>query len=215
MDSVMEKEIKHTIDWNRMPEKSALEETMSALKERNFNPLFVADRRVALQKIQQMIPPGAEVMTGSSTTLEEIGFIDLLSSGRHTWRNWKDRILPEHDPGKQADLRRQSTTSEYFLGSVQAIAQTGQVLGADASGSRQGGYVFSAKKVIWVVGANKLVPTFELAMRRLIEHAMPLEDQRMKKAGFPGTFLGKVVTYEKEFIPDRITTMIVGEALGF
>jgi hypothetical protein len=202
-------------EWDKIADKKTLEKTMAALKERNFNPLFVADKVAALKKLQEIIPAGAEVMTGSSTTLEQIGFIELLIKGPHPWRNWKDRILPEKDPDKQADLRRASTTAEYFLGSVQAIARTGQVLGADASGSRQGGYVFGAKKVIWVAGANKIVSDLEAALRRLKEHCIPLEDQRMKKAGFPGTFLGKVVIYEKEAVPNRITTIIVGEKLGF
>jgi hypothetical protein len=202
-------------DWDKIAGKKTLEKTMAALKERNFNPWFIADKVPALKKLQEIIPAGAEVMTGSSTTLEEIGFIDLLIKGQHPWRSWKDRILPEKDVDKQADLRRASTTAEYFLGSVQAIAETGQVLGADASGSRQGGYVFGAKKVIWVAGANKIVPDLEAALRRLKEHCIPLQDQRMKKAGFAGTFLGKVVVYEREALLGRITTIIVGERLGF
>jgi hypothetical protein len=201
-------------DWNKIADKKTIEKTMAALKERNFNPLFVADKAAALKKLQEIIPAGAEVMTGSSTTLDQIGFIDLLK-GQHPWKNWKDKILPEKDPNKQADLRRASTTAEYFLGSVQAIAETGQVLGVDASGSRQGGYVFGAKKVIWVAGANKIVSDLDAAMRRLKEHCIPLEDQRMKKTGAPGTFLGKVVIYEKEAVPNRITTIIVEEILGF
>ena len=202
-------------NWNKMADKKTLEKAMAALKERNFNPVLVADKVAALKKLQEIIPSGAEVMTGSSTTLEQIGFIDLLTKGQHPWKSWKDKILPEKDPIKQADLRRLSTTAEYFLGSVQAIAETGQVLGADASGSRQGGYVFGAKKVIWVVGANKIVSDLDAALRRLKEHCIPLEDQRMKKTGAPGTFLGKIVIYEKEAVPNRITTVIVGETLGF
>ena len=202
-------------DWNKIADKKTLEKTVAALKERNFNPLFVADKAAALKKLQEIIPAGAEVMTGSSTTLDQIGFIDLLKKGQHPWKSWKDQIFSEKDPNKQADLRRASITAEYFLGSVQAIAETGQVLGADASGSRQGGYVFGAKKVIWVAGANKIVSDLDAAMRRLREHCIPLEDQRMKKTGAPGTFLGKVVIYEKEAVPNRITTIIVGEILGF
>ncbi|MBI4301363.1 MAG: lactate utilization protein [Chloroflexi bacterium] len=211
----IEKAAETAIDWNTLPDMATVEKTMAALQRRNFNPLFVLDRESALAKLQEMIPAGAEVMTGSSTTLEEIGFIDLLIQGKHPWRNYKDMILPEQDPEEQARLRRASTTAEYFLGSVQAIAATGEVVGADASGSRQGGYVYGAKRVIWVVGINKLVPSLEMAMRRLREHCVPLEDQRMKKVGFPGTFVGKIVIYEREGVQGRITTMLVGEKLGF
>ncbi|MDP2743582.1 MAG: LUD domain-containing protein, partial [Dehalococcoidia bacterium] len=115
----------------------------------------------------------------------------------------------------QADLRRLSTTAEYFLGSVQAVAETGEVLGTDASGSRQGGYVFGAKNVIWVVGVNKIVADLEMMLKRLHEHVVPLEDARMKKAGSSGTFIGKMVVYEREGVPNRISTILVKEKLGF
>ena len=203
------------MDWNRIPDQATIDRTMVGLRERGFNPVLAPDKANALEKLSQMIPPGVEVMTGSSTTLDEIGFISLLMSGKHPWRNWKDRILPEKDPGKQADLRRLSTTAEYFLGSVQAVAETGQVLGTDASGSRQGGYVFGAKNVIWVVGVNKIVADLEMMLKRLHEHVVPLEDARMKKAGFSGTFIGKMVVYEREGVPNRISTILVKEKLGF
>ncbi|MBI4285518.1 MAG: lactate utilization protein [Chloroflexi bacterium] len=203
------------MDWDQIPDQAAIDRTMAGLKERNFNPVLVPDRKSALETLTKMIPPGSEVMTGSSTTLEEIGFIDLLISSRHPWRNWKDRILPEKDPQKQEDLRRLSTTAEYFIGSIQAVTETGQVLGTDASGSRQGGYVFGGKNVIWVIGVNKIVDEMHRAFNRLYEHCVPLEDARMKRAGFAGTTVGKIVIYERELLPKRITTILVREKLGF
>jgi hypothetical protein len=203
------------MDWNTIPGQSAIDRTMAGLRARNFNPVLVGNRGEALGKLQQAIPAGTEVMTGSSTTLIEIGLIDLLKSGKHPWRAWKDRILTEKDQAKQADLRRASTTAEYFIGSVQAITETGQVLGVDASGSRQGGYVFGAKHVLWVVGVNKIVSDLDMAFRRLHEHVVPLEDARMKKTGAPGTYIGKMVVYEREGIPDRISTILIREILGY
>ena len=203
------------IDWERIPEQAIIDKTVTGLRERNFNPVLASDRIDALEKLKQMIPADSEVMTGSSTTLQEIGFIKLLTSRQHPWRNWKDRILPEKDPAKQADLRRAATTAEFFIGSVQAISESGQVLGTDATGSRQGAYVFGAKNVIWVVGINKIVTDLDMAFRRLYEHCVPLEDGRMKSIGAAGTFVGKIVIYEREAEPHRISTILVKEKLGF
>ena len=203
------------MDWNKIPDQAIIDRVIAGMRERNFGPMLVPDRNRALEKLKQMIPAGAEVMTGSSTTLEEIGFIDFLTGIKHPWRNWKDKIFAEKDPGKQMDLRRASTTAEYFIGSVQAVTESGQVLGTDASGSRQGGYIYGAKNVIWVVGANKIVSNLDMAFRRLREHCVPLEDARMKKTGAPGTFVGKIVVYEREAVPNRISTILVGEILGF
>jgi hypothetical protein len=203
------------MDWNRIPDQPTIEKVLAGMRERNFNPVVVPDRQSALEKLKQMIPAGSEVMTGGSTTLEEIGFIDLLASNKHPWRNLKDKVFAEKDPQKQLALRRAATLSEYFLGSVQAITEAGQVLGTDAWGSRQGGYVYSAKNVIWVVGLNKIVTDLDMALKRLREHCVPLEDARMKKIGAPGTFIGKIVIYEREVVPQRVSTILVKEKLGF
>ena len=81
-------------------------------------------------------------MTGSSTTLKEIGFVDFLSSGKHSWNNLKEKIVSEKDPKKQAELRKKSITSEYFLGSVHAVTQLGEVVVASATGSQLSSYVY-------------------------------------------------------------------------
>ncbi|MBE0481549.1 MAG: lactate utilization protein [Dehalococcoidia bacterium] len=202
------------MDWNRIPSEQAIERARAGLRERNYNPVIVPDREAALELLKSRIPPGAELMTGSSTTLEEIGFVEFLK-GDHPWRNWKDRILAEKDPSKQLALRRASTTADYFLGSVQAITESGQVMGTDATGSRQGGYAYGAAHVIWVVGVNKIVDDLDMAFRRIYEHAVPLEDARMKRTGAPGTFVGKILICEREAIPKRVSTILVREKLGF
>ncbi len=202
-------------DWDHLPDAGTLERTVEGLRKRNFNPVVVEDGAAALEHIRRMIPAGKEVMTGSSTTLEEIGFTPLLISGQHSWRNWKDIILTEKDKAKQAALRRQSVTANYFLGSVQAITESGLVVSVDATGSRNGGYVYPAEHVIWVSGTNKIVHDLNAASQRVYEHCVPLEDERQKKTGGKGTRIGKVVFYEYEMVPERITTILIKRNLGF
>ncbi|MBI2844930.1 MAG: lactate utilization protein [Chloroflexi bacterium] len=202
------------IDWNRTPSQEEIEATMQALQARKFNPSYVPDREKALATLLQWIPKGAEVMEGFSTTLIEIGFVDHLKNS-DDYIYWRKKFQEETDEQKRRDLRRQATTAEYFLGSVQAIAMTGEVISCDNSGSRQGGYVYGAKNVIWVVGVNKIVPDLETALRRTREHALPLEDARMKSLGAKGSRIGKLVVYEYEIIPQRIRTLLIGEKLGF
>jgi hypothetical protein len=203
------------MNWDKIPDQSVIDKVMAGMRERNFNPVLVPDRRSALEKLKLMIPAGAGVMTGASTTLEQIGFIEYLAQKNHPWLNIKDGILAEKDAQKQRELRRAATISDYFIGSVQAITESGQVVGADATGNRQGGYVYGAKNVIWVVGVNKIVSDLEKAVKRLIEHCVPLEDARMKSTGSHGTFIGKIVIYEREFVPQRISTILIKEKLGF
>ncbi|HLC98901.1 MAG TPA: LUD domain-containing protein, partial [Candidatus Nanoarchaeia archaeon] len=69
--------------WSRMPEEETIKDTIKAIKSRGVNVILVENREAALNKLKEIIPAGAEVMNGSSTTLDEIGFVDLLSSGKH------------------------------------------------------------------------------------------------------------------------------------
>jgi len=195
--------------------RTEVERTFAALQERGVQPLFVPDRRAALTRLLELIPRGARVAHGHSTTLEEIGFVDYLKGPDSGYRYLNAEWRAEDDTAERRRLRgRLSLESDYFLGSVQAICETGQVVAADATGSRQAFYVYGPPHVIWVAGINKLVSALDDGLRRLRELALPLEDQRMKSAGAGGSFIGKQVVYEQER-PGRITLVLVGESLGF
>jgi len=196
-------------------DRPRVERTFAALRSRGVEPIFASDRAAALAKILQMLPKGNLVSHGSSTTLIEIGLVDALKSPDAGIRYGNLEWQAEPDAAKRTRLRARLTAeSDVFLGSVQAVCETGEVVSADAGGSRQAGYVFGPPKVIWVAGINKLVPTLEDGLRRLREVALPREDARMKKAGAPGSYVGKLVIYERER-PGRISLVLVGETLGF
>lgn len=202
--------------YDRLAAKEAIKKVMDAVKPRGINPELVNTKEDALNRLKKLIPDGAEVMMGGSTTLKEIGFVDLLKSGKHPWKNWKDIILAEKDEGEQMELRKKSVSSEYFLGSVHAIAETGEMVIASASGSQLPAYVFTSNNVIWVVGAQKIVPTLSDAIKRVREYVLPLEEARMKSEGGWGSTIGKLLIFEKEINPDRkLTLIMVNEKLGF
>jgi len=204
------------MDYNKLASEASIKKTMKALKGRGIDAEFVKTREEALKRLVESIPEGAEIMTGGSTTLEEIGFVDLLKSKRHKWKNLKDELLAEKDSEKQAELRKRSVTSEYFIGSVHAVAETGEVLVASASGSQIPAYSFSSDNIIWIAGAQKIVPTAEDAFRRVREHSLPLEDKRMKSIGYSGSTIGKLLVFEREILPNRkIRLIFVNEKLGF
>lgn len=177
--------------------------------------IVVDSRREAFEKILEIVPKDTEISNGSSTTLHEIGFMDYLESGRHGWRNLHEEIIKEDDKEKRADLRRKSVTAEYFLGSVNAIAQTGELVACDASGSRVTAYPYAAKNLILVAGAQKIAPTLEDAMKRVREYVYPLEDKRALKAYGVHSTIGKWVIIERERNLGRITLILVKEKLGF
>jgi LUD domain len=195
--------------------KARVERTFAALKARGITPLYVPDRRAALQTVLGLIPSGSSVAHGSSTTLQEIGLVDRFRDPTSGYRYLNPEWQAESDATRRVRIRATlSAQADYYLGSVQAISETGEVVGADQSGSRQASYVYGPPHVIWVAGINKLVPNLESALRRVREVALPLEDQRMKRQGSQGTSIGKLVIYERDR-PGRITLVLVGENLGF
>lgn len=202
--------------WAELANEDTIKRASEALKARGVQVEFLQNKEEALKRLLALIPSGAEVMTGSSTTLQEIGFVDLLTSGKHLWNNLKEAIVKEKDPAKQMELRKKSITSDYFLGSVHAVTQAGEVIIASNTGSQLPSYAYSSKNVIWVVGVQKIVSNLAEGMQRIQEYCLPLEDNRMKKAGFKGSAIGKILIFEKEALPNRrITLIFVNEKLGF
>jgi hypothetical protein len=186
-----------------------------ALEERSVRPLFVPDRQAALAQVLELIPRGATVAHGSSTTLNEIGLVDYLSQPDSGYRYLNAEWQAQNDSERRQRMRAAlSIGADYFMGSVQAVCETGEVIGVDATGSRQAFYLYGPPHVIWVAGLNKLVPTLDDALRRVRNIALPLEDQRMKRTGGKGSFIGKLVIYERER-PGRVTLVLVGESLGY
>jgi hypothetical protein len=116
-------------------------------------------------------------MNGSSTTLIEIGYQELLDSGQHSWRDLHKVVVSENDVEKRNEIRRMSVTAEYFLSGVNAIAITGEHVSCDASGSRAGAWPFAARNLILVSGVNKIVPSLQDALQRVMEYAYPLVHQ--------------------------------------
>ena len=203
--------------YDTLASKESVEKTMRALTERGHLPEFLESRVQALARIKELIPVDASVMNGSSRTLEEINFVQYLKDGKHGWNNLHETILSEKDPTTQAMLRKQSVLSDYYLGSAHAIAETGEIVIASNSGSQLPHIVFTSPNLILVVGTQKIAPDVEIAVARLKDYVLPLEDTRMKSVGMGGSFISKLLIIEKEqpFMGRKSHIILVNEKLGF
>ena len=92
---------------------------------------------------------------------------------------------------------------DYALGSVHAITRDGTLVIASASGSQLASYAWGAANVIFVVGAQKLVPTLAAAHERIYQHSLPLEDARAQAAYGQHSQVGKILEIHTE-LPGRI-----------
>ena len=195
-----------------------IRKTMDALQERGIAAELVETKDQALARLQLLIPAGSSIMTGGSLTLKEIGFEDQLISTTHPWRNLKAEIVAEKNPVKQTLLRRQASLVDYFLGSVHAVAQTGELVIASLTGSQLGPYAYTAPHVIWIVGAQKITASLDDAIRRVREYVLPHEDKRMRESsgGRMGSGIGKLLIIQQEapFLNRKLTVLFVNQVVG-
>ena len=203
------------MDFSKKASVETINTVIQRLALRNINAVLAKNKSDALSKIIDMIPEGSSLLEASSTTLKEIGFDDYIKSNPKKWDILKDKIQAESNDAKRADLRRQLTFSDYTIGSVHAITESGEIVFASASGSQIPGYVYTAKNVIWVVGSQKIVNNIEEGIQRIKEYVFPKEDARMKSIGAPGSNIAKIILFYKEMIPGRINLIFVDDILGF
>ena len=162
--------------------QSAIERTMESLAARNINSVVVNSSGEALEKLKELIPEGSEIFYGTSETLTTIGFPEYIHHNPK-YRNLHDEYEEEPDPDKKRELHRLSSVSEYYVGSVQAIAETGEVLVASASGSQLGAYSYGAKRLVWVVGTQKICPSLSDAIDRVRGYTLEMHDQWLAGRG--------------------------------
>lgn len=204
--------------YETLAANAAVDRAMEALRERGHLPELAGSGTEALERIKELIPPGASVMNGASRTLEEIGFVEYLQSGMHGWNNLHSAILAETDPVKKAALRKKAVLSDFYAGSAHAVAETGEIVVASNTGSQLPPLAFTAQNIILVVGTQKIVPDLESALARLKEHVLPLEDARMRSVGVAaGTYISKLLIINKEqpYLGRRSHIIFVNEKLGF
>ena len=205
------------MEFNTLATPDTIAKTAAALKENGFDAIEVASKEDAFEKIKELIPAGASIMNGASESLREVGYIDYVKAGEHPWNNLHDGILAEQDSDKQSQLRRESVLSDYYLGSVHALTETGELVIASNTGSQLPHLVYTSPNIVLVVGANKIVPTLTDGLARIQEQVIPLEDERMKGVYGFGTLWAKTVVLHKENpnLGRKVHVIIVNETLGF
>lgn len=205
------------MNYDQIASDEIITKTIEGLKGKNFNPVLVNSKEEALAKIKELIPAGVSIMNGSSVTLEEIGFMQYLKDGKHGWNDLHANILAENDATKRGELRKQSVLADFYLGSVHALAENGEMIVASNSGSQLPHLVFTSKNIILVVGAQKIVPDLTEGMKRLENYVVPLEDDRMMKAYKAHTTNNKtLIIHGENPASGRVFhVIIVKEKLGF
>jgi len=212
------------LDGGMPPAVAALKRELA---RRGIDLAYCADGASAVAFLLSRIPAGATVMNGGSTTLEQIGFLEALKNGPYDWL--RPGIAAIADPDERIRVRRRAGTADYFVGGINAVTASGEILNADGGGNRVAAYAYGAGKLFLVAGVNKIVPDIAAAFERLRNRAA-LEECRHLGASTPCALTGrcdnaacrgadrqcgKVLIIENERIAGRICVVVIGEELGY
>lgn len=201
-------------EFANLASNEQIERTVKALEANGIHAVVAENGEEARRIFFELLPEGAEVFLGASVTLETLGIKDEIDkSGRYDSIRPKMFAMNRETQGRE--IRKLGGTPEYAAGSVHAVTEAGQVLIASNTGSQLGPYASGAGKIVWVVGAQKLVKDLDEGMKRIYEYDLPLETEHMRQLYNMGTNVSKVLIVNREIRPNRITMIIVKEELGY
>ena len=200
-------------DFTQPADRATLDRVVKALAERGIDAQIMPDRATARAAVDELIADDTLVYNTTSRTVDELGISDdVRAATRYRSTRSHTETL---DPATQMDeFRRHVATMDVVIGSVHAVTEDGHVVIASASGSQLAAYAFGASRVIWVVGAQKIVEDLDEAFARIEQHSLPLESERLQQVYGQPSIVGKqlVISHER---PGRITLLLLEDAIGF
>ena len=189
-----------------------MEKIIQAMKSRNMDGYFVKNREEAKNKALELIPKNSVVGFGGSVTLEQIGILDEL-------RQRKDIKLLDRtntNPEEVQTLYSKMFSADIFLSGTNALTEKGQIINVDGAGNRVAAITFGPRKVVIVIGKNKIVKDIDAGLERVKKVALVKNLERLKTRGWDSENMwGQISIIERQRFPGRMHIIIVDEELGY
>ena len=196
------------------------QKVIKGLGTRNMTGYYAADKEEALKIALSLIPEGSTATMGGGMSVHEIGLVQALKEGNY---NYIDRDAAED--------RRAAMLAAYdadvFLASCNAITEDGVLVNIDGNANRVSAIAYGPKKVVFIVGMNKVCNDVDGAIKRARNVAAPINNQRFNgnnpctKTGAcancksPDTICCQFLVTRYSKHPGRIHVILVNDALGF
>ena len=204
--------------WNTLPSSETVEKTAAALRANGFDVTIAANAEEAKRKALEFIPAKAEVFTMASVTVDSIGLSAALNESG-TYDSVRAKLGAMNGATQGREMRKLGAGPDVSVGSVHALTEDGKFLVASLTGSQLPAYAYGAGTAIFVVSTKKIVKNLDEAWNRLVEHVVPQESARARKAyGLPESFNSgpsKVLVFNKEVQPGRVKIILMNEDAGF
>lgn len=151
---------------------------IKTLQKNNINGYMVESKEELISQIEAIVEKDSVVSVGGSMTLFELGIIDYLRKGRY---EFLDRYKDGLSPADIEDIYRKSFFADAYFTSTNAITEEGELYNVDGTGNRVAAMLYGPKKVIFIVGTNKIVQNMDEAIKRVREIAAPLNTKRLNR----------------------------------
>ncbi|WP_369031607.1 MULTISPECIES: LUD domain-containing protein [Streptomyces] len=191
-----------------------LERAAAALRTNGFAVEILDDAAAARVRVKDLLPEGASVLTGASETLRLSGIDEDINTGDR-YDAVRPRVLAIDRATGADEIRRLVAGPDCVVNSVAAVTETGSLVLASGSGSQLPANAGGAARAIWIVGAQKVVPDLSTALRRVEEHALPLENVRAQAAYGVPSAVNRLLVLNAEPHPGRGTVLLLREAIGY
>lgn len=200
------------------------EKLIKNLKRRNMDAYYYPTTSEAVAKVMELIADGSSVTWGGSMTVRDMGIPQALKE-RGTL-NVLDRDVVESAEEKQLMYLR-AFTADVYLSSANALSEDGVIVNIDGNGNRVAAITWGPKKVIFVIGLNKVAPTVETAIARARSIASPINAQRFDistpchidgvchNCNSPESICSYIHLLRNSRTQGRHVVVLVGENLGY
>jgi hypothetical protein len=199
--------------FTALPDEATLAETVAGLEGHGISVEVVDDLDLARESALARMPEGSSVMTNPSVTLQATGIARAVDEGER-YDSARTKVLALDRETQLQEIKATMGQPDFALGSVHAITRDGTLVIASALGSQLASYAWGAANVIFVVGAQKLVPDLDAARDRIYEHSLKLEDARTLEAYGQNSRVGKILEIHQED-PGRIHVVLIRAVVGF
>lgn len=149
-----------------------------ALEQNNMAVHYAENSAEVISIVKTLIKKGDTVSCGGAVTLADTGVDKLLKCGDY---NFLDRSAPDLTPEQVNEVYTKTFAADAFFCSANAVTENGELVNVDGRGNRVAALIFGPKRVICIVGVNKIVADVPAAFERIKQVAAPLNAKRLNK----------------------------------
>ena len=197
---------------------------IKSLNTRHIEGYYCATSADAIKKVLTLIPQGSSISWGGSMTIRDMGLTDaLFKADAYTLYDRDQAKSPE----EIQSIYRQTFGADFYISSVNAMSEQGDIVNIDGNGNRVAAIAWGPKKVIFVVGINKIAKDLDAAIKRARGTAAPINTVRLNRetpctldgvchdCHSPNSICNQIHIIRNSYDNGRFCVVIVGEELGY